>query len=58
MEERIGIEIFNRERLPVVPTGAGKEFLLKAKEVIEKVDELVKPYKDPRHTKTHKFHHQ
>jgi len=44
-ESKLNIEIFNREFQPIIPTPEGIEVTHKAKEILEKVDELLKPFK-------------
>lgn len=47
MEEKLGINIFVRNTLPVRLTDEGKQVVQQAKEIIEKVEELIKPFKNP-----------
>ncbi|TAF75253.1 MAG: LysR family transcriptional regulator [Bacteroidetes bacterium] len=47
MEEKLGVELFDRSTLPVKVTDEGKIMIEQAKEIIEKVDELLLPFKAP-----------
>lgn len=47
MEEKLGIELFDRSTLPVKVTTEGKILIEQAKEIIKKVDELLLPFKTP-----------
>lgn len=47
MEEKLGVEIFDRSTLPVKVTQEGKILIEQAKEIIEKVDELLLPFRTP-----------
>jgi DNA-binding transcriptional LysR family regulator len=48
MEERLGTVIFDRSTIPVKVTPEGEIIINQAKEIIEKVDELIKPFKNPK----------
>jgi LysR family hydrogen peroxide-inducible transcriptional activator len=45
LESKLNIDIFNREFQPIVLTPEGNEVVAKAKEILEKVEELIKPFK-------------
>lgn len=45
MEEKIGVVIFDRNTLPVKVTPQGLKIVSQAKHIIEKVDELLAPFK-------------
>jgi DNA-binding transcriptional LysR family regulator len=45
LEDRLGIEIFERKKSPITPTPEGEEIIKKAVYIIEKVEELIKPFK-------------
>lgn len=52
MEERLGVDIFDRSTLPVKVTPEGKLLIEQATEIIQKVDELLHPFKLPFKKKT------
>ncbi|MBX7205627.1 MAG: LysR family transcriptional regulator [Bacteroidia bacterium] len=45
MEEKIGVIIFDRNTLPVKVTPEGLNIISQAKHIIEKVEELLAPFK-------------
>ena len=45
MEDRLGINIFDRSTLPVTVTPEGETVIEQARHIIEKVEELLKPFK-------------
>ena len=45
LEDRLGIAIFDRKSLPVSLTPEGVEIVSQAKEIIEKVESMLKPFK-------------
>jgi LysR family transcriptional regulator, hydrogen peroxide-inducible genes activator len=45
LEDRLGIEIFNREIKPIQPTKEGAELITKAHDIIAKVEALIEPFK-------------
>lgn len=45
LEERLGIEIFNRKTSPISLTANGKEVVEQATYIIQKVEELIQPFK-------------
>jgi len=47
VEDRLGIHIFKKKSQPIEVTAEGVEVIRQAKEILEKVDELVKPFKAP-----------
>ena len=47
VEERLGIHIFKKKTQPIEVTPEGMEIIRQAKEILEKVDELVAPFKAP-----------
>ncbi len=49
LEEKLGVVLINRDNLPVRLTPEGEEVVKQAKDIIEKVEELIKPFKNPKH---------
>jgi len=47
VEERLGIHIFKKKTQPIEVTQDGLEVVRQAKSILEKVEELVKPFKAP-----------
>lgn len=47
MEEKLGIQIFNRNTIPVKLTDEGVLIVKQAKEIIGQVEDLIKPFKTP-----------
>lgn len=47
VEDRLGIHIFRKKSQPIEVTVEGVEVIRQAKEILEKVEELVKPFKAP-----------
>ena len=47
VEDRLGIHIFRKKSQPIEVTVEGVEVVRQAKEILEKVEELVKPFKAP-----------
>jgi LysR family hydrogen peroxide-inducible transcriptional activator len=45
LESKLNIEIFNRDFQPILLTKEGKEIVEKAKNILEKVEDLIKPFK-------------
>lgn len=45
MEDRLGIQIFDRNTLPVKITEDGKIVIEKAKDIIQRVEDLITPFK-------------
>jgi LysR family hydrogen peroxide-inducible transcriptional activator len=45
MEDRLGIQIFDRNTLPVKITPEGNSIIEKAKDIIERVEDLIAPFK-------------
>ncbi|MBL7812844.1 MAG: LysR family transcriptional regulator [Bacteroidetes bacterium] len=45
LEERLGTEIFDRSSLPVTVTPKGEELIVQAREIIEKVEAMLLPFK-------------
>jgi DNA-binding transcriptional LysR family regulator len=45
LEDRLGIEIFNRKSTPISITPEGEEVVKKAVYIITKVEELIQPFK-------------
>ena len=45
MEEKLGVQIFDRQSLPVRITREGEEIISKARYIIDKVEELILPFK-------------
>jgi DNA-binding transcriptional LysR family regulator len=50
MEDKLGIQIFNRNNIPIKLTEEGKVILAQAKEIIANVEALIKPFKTPNRT--------
>jgi LysR family hydrogen peroxide-inducible transcriptional activator len=46
LEDRLGVQIFNRERYPLKLTVEGHEIVFQAREILAKVDELIRPFKE------------
>ncbi len=44
-EERLGVEIFDRSYKPLLTTPEGRKIIDKIREIVDKVDQLVKPFK-------------
>ena len=44
-EERLGVLIFQRNTIPVKVTPEGEEIVRQSKEIVAKVEELIKPFK-------------
>lgn len=49
LEEKLGVVLINRDNLPVKLTPEGEDVVKQAKDIIEKVEELIKPFKNPKH---------
>ncbi len=47
VEERLGIHIFKKKSQPIEVTTEGIEVIRQAKEILEKVEELIRPFKMP-----------
>lgn len=45
MEEKLGVQIFDRNTLPIKITKEGEEIITKARYIIAKVEELIQPFK-------------
>ncbi|MFN5218562.1 MAG: LysR family transcriptional regulator [Sphingomonadales bacterium] len=45
LEDRLGINIFDRKSLPVKLTPEGEKIVLQAKEIIDKVEAMLLPFK-------------
>jgi DNA-binding transcriptional LysR family regulator len=48
MEDKLGVTIFDRSTLPVRLTADGEVIVRQAKEIIDKVEDLIKPFKNPK----------
>jgi LysR family hydrogen peroxide-inducible transcriptional activator len=48
-EERLGITIFDRNTLPITITKEGQEVVLQCEAIINQVDQLIQPFKKPKH---------
>jgi LysR family hydrogen peroxide-inducible transcriptional activator len=46
LEERLGTVIFNRSNYPLKVTPDGEQIVAQAREIIDKVEDLIKPFKD------------
>lgn len=47
MEERLGVLVFDRGKQPIHPTEEGAKIVAQAIDILNKVDELVRPFKKP-----------
>lgn len=47
MEERLGVLVFDRGKQPIQPTEEGAKIVIQAIEILEKVDDLLRPFKKP-----------
>ena len=47
VEDRLGIHIFKKKTQPIEVTQEGVEIIRQAKDILGKVEELVKPFKAP-----------
>jgi len=47
VEEKLGVKIFIKSEYPIMPTNEGKEVIQQARYILEKVDELIAPFKNP-----------
>ncbi len=47
VEDRLGIHIFRKKSQPIEVTAEGEEIVRQAKSILEKVEELVRPFKAP-----------
>jgi LysR family hydrogen peroxide-inducible transcriptional activator len=45
LEDRLGINIFDRKSLPVKITPEGEKIVIQAREIIDKVEEMLLPFK-------------
>ena len=45
LEDRLGIRIFDRKSLPVKLTPEGEKIVMQAKEIIDKVEDMLLPFK-------------
>jgi DNA-binding transcriptional LysR family regulator len=45
LEDRLRIEIFNRKSLPITVTEEGKKICEQSKEILEKVQDMLTPFK-------------
>ena len=45
LEDRLGINIFDRKSLPVKLTPEGEKIVIQAREIIDKVEEMLLPFK-------------
>jgi DNA-binding transcriptional LysR family regulator len=45
LEDRLGVPIFDRKSLPVKLTAEGEKIVLQAREIIDKVEVMLKPFK-------------
>ncbi|MCU0417195.1 MAG: LysR family transcriptional regulator [Cytophagaceae bacterium] len=52
MEERLGVQLFDRNSLPVRVTPDGQALIEKAKDIITRVEDLIAPFKQPKKVQT------
>ncbi|MCU0423933.1 MAG: LysR family transcriptional regulator [Bacteroidia bacterium] len=45
LEEKLGVVIFNRSKQPVKITEEGERIVEQAREILDKVEDLIKPFK-------------
>jgi len=45
LEDQLGKSLFDRTKQPIIPTEDGKLVTEQAKEIMEKVNELIRPFK-------------
>ena len=45
LEERLGRQLFNRSTLPITTTEEGLRVVQQGREIIERVEEMIKPFK-------------
>ncbi|MEY4002487.1 MAG: Hydrogen peroxide-inducible s activator [Bacteroidota bacterium] len=45
LEDRLGVTIFDRKSLPVKLTPEGEKIVFQAKEIIDKVEDMLMPFK-------------
>ncbi len=45
LEDRLGVQLFDRTALPIRTTSEGETVITQAKEIIEKVENLIQPFK-------------
>ncbi len=46
LEDRLGVKIFKRNRYPLKLTFEGEEIVLQARDILSKVEELIRPFKE------------
>jgi LysR family hydrogen peroxide-inducible transcriptional activator len=46
LEDRLGTVIFNRSNYPLKVTAEGEAIVMQAREIVEKVEDLIKPFKE------------
>jgi DNA-binding transcriptional LysR family regulator len=46
LEDRLGVQIFNRERYPLKLNSEGEAIINQAREILDKVDILIRPFKE------------
>lgn len=47
LEEKLGVELFVRNIMPIRTTSEGKLVVAQAKEILNKVEDLISPFKNP-----------
>jgi LysR family hydrogen peroxide-inducible transcriptional activator len=47
MEDRLGVQIFSRGNYPLKVTPEGQRIVENAREIIDRVEDLIKPFKAP-----------
>jgi LysR family hydrogen peroxide-inducible transcriptional activator len=45
LEDRLGVDIFDRKGLPIKLTPEGEQIIIQAKEIISRVETMLKPFK-------------
>lgn len=45
LEDRLGQSLFDRSKQPITPTTEGKQVVEQAREIIDRVEDLIRPFK-------------
>lgn len=46
LEDRLGVQIFNRDRYPLKLSRDGEAIILQARDILDKVEDLIRPFKE------------